>query len=66
MSETEYCRKCGVDIRSNADICARCGYPPSSLFVEREALNFCDKCGKAVKKGDKKCENCGRSLNVWP
>ena len=66
MSNHEYCRKCGANIRSDADICVICGYPPSALYMEREAKNHCDKCGELVSKGDEKCANCGRSLTSWP
>jgi ribosomal protein L37E len=66
MGDYDYCRNCGKTIRIDADICVCCGYPPSLLYTEYEARNFCDKCGKSVGKNDKTCSNCGHSLTTEP
>lgn len=55
-----YCRNCGKEINTNAEICVNCGVRP---LAEK---NFCQDCGVETKPNQELCIKCGVRLKSPP
>lgn len=50
-----FCKNCGNNMASNADICVKCGYKAGT------GDNYCYECGNEVRSGATVCLHCGVS-----
>jgi len=55
-----YCKNCGNEINSSADVCPKCG------FASGTGSNYCPNCKAATPAGAGFCGSCGTKLDDAP